>query len=238
MIWKKLSTTALVLAAFGLFGIAPAAASASSPSSYRLEGAPKLLTTSSSAGGEAYVIFRTAGGVPQSGSCVGSDACLVVVRAHGNRGRTHHAPGRLCYRAALGTHSSTRLIAGHRYQVSFLVRDRASGPLRTVTRRKLTAHSVRPGAVTSIGCSKADSSPTGRGVVGHRLRVRHRVSVDRRPNQLYIGRLSQGESFKVRRLSPSGKYAYGLAYGHVDQTGWIRTSALGDVATVGCSKSG
>jgi hypothetical protein len=29
------------------------------------------------------------------------------------------------------------------------------------------------------------------------------------------------ETFKVERLSPSGKWAYGMAYGHVNRHAWI-----------------
>jgi hypothetical protein len=30
----------------------------------------------------------------------------------------------------------------------------------------------------------------------------------------------------VRRLSPSGKYAFGFAYGGANKTGWVLTSGL------------
>jgi hypothetical protein len=61
---------------------------------------------------------------------------------------------------------------------------------------------------------------------------RHHVTVDstyvyERAGGGFSGTLFEGETFKVKRLSPSGKYAYGMAYGHVNRHVWIKASALG-----------
>lgn len=48
------------------------------------------------------------------------------------------------------------------------------------------------------------------------------------PGQGRDGVLSKGESFRVRRRSTSGKYAYGLAYGDINRLGWVRASGLRD----------
>jgi hypothetical protein len=46
------------------------------------------------------------------------------------------------------------------------------------------------------------------------------------PDEGREGVLAKGESVAVRRLSDSGKYAYGLAYGQSDTVGWVLTSDL------------
>ncbi|MDQ3609017.1 MAG: hypothetical protein M3459_08970 [Actinomycetota bacterium] len=73
-------------------------------------------------------------------------------------------------------------------------------------------------AVRRLGCD----------VVGERVRVGvDRLVVNQRPNEVYLGRLEEGQSMKVRKLSASGKYAYGFAYGNANKMGWVRTSGLG-----------
>lgn len=42
----------------------------------------------------------------------------------------------------------------------------------------------------------------------------------------FDGTMFKGETFKVERLSPSGKWAYGMAYGHVNRHAWISAAAL------------
>ena len=37
----------------------------------------------------------------------------------------------------------------------------------------------------------------------------------------FSGTLFKGETFKVTRISKSGKWARGMAYGHVNRTVWI-----------------
>ncbi len=65
-------------------------------------------------------------------------------------------------------------------------------------------------------------------LVGERVRVGvDRLVVSERPNEVYLGRLEKGQSMKVRKLSASGKYAYGFAYGNANKMGWVRTSGLG-----------
>ncbi|MGZ4277659.1 MAG: hypothetical protein ACXVFK_13060 [Solirubrobacteraceae bacterium] len=43
----------------------------------------------------------------------------------------------------------------------------------------------------------------------------------------FTGTMFKGNTFKVERLSPSGKWAYGMAYGHVNRHAWIAAAALG-----------
>jgi len=51
--------------------------------------------------------------------------------------------------------------------------------------------------------------------------------VTREPGKIFDGTLFKGQTFKVTRLSKSGKYAYGYAYGHVNRKDWIEAKALG-----------
>ena len=43
---------------------------------------------------------------------------------------------------------------------------------------------------------------------------------------LFDGTMFKRDTFKVERLSPSGKWAYGMAYGHVNRHAWISAAAL------------
>ena len=47
-----------------------------------------------------------------------------------------------------------------------------------------------------------------------------------KPATGFSGTLFKGETFKVERLSKSGKYAYGMAYGHVNRHVWIAARVL------------
>jgi hypothetical protein len=44
--------------------------------------------------------------------------------------------------------------------------------------------------------------------------------------KIFDGTMMKGQTFKVERLSPSGKWAYGMAYGHVNRHDWIDASLL------------
>ncbi|MDI5964520.1 hypothetical protein POF50_029605 [Streptomyces sp. SL13] len=46
------------------------------------------------------------------------------------------------------------------------------------------------------------------------------------PEGVSIGLLDQGDTFDQERLSPSGEWAYGMAYGNADKHGWVMESAL------------
>lgn len=47
-----------------------------------------------------------------------------------------------------------------------------------------------------------------------------------KPGIVFTGTMFKKETFKVERLSPSGKWAYGMAYGHVNRHAWISAAAL------------
>ncbi|HEX6391469.1 MAG TPA: hypothetical protein VFZ89_18540 [Solirubrobacteraceae bacterium] len=78
-------------------------------------------------------------------------------------------------------------------------------------------------ATTAIApaVSGAKATDTGR----HDVTVA-KLSVYKQPTKGYVGLLVKGESFVVKKLSKSGKYAYGNALGHANKTGWVLASAL------------
>ncbi len=48
-----------------------------------------------------------------------------------------------------------------------------------------------------------------------------------RPRRKLIdGTLFKGNTFKVERVSKSGRWAYGFAYGHVNRHDWVKASVL------------
>lgn len=76
-----------------------------------------------------------------------------------------------------------------------------------------------------LGCYEEHGG--SKGLVGSRVGIdRDQVLVYKDPSKSYIGSLNDHETFSVMRLSPSGKYAYGFAYGHVNKHGWVRTDGL------------
>jgi hypothetical protein len=80
-------------------------------------------------------------------------------------------------------------------------------------------------AVTGIAApaiAGAKATETGR----HQVIVKS-TYVYERAGVGFSGKMFKGETFKVKRLSPSGKNAYGMAYGHVNRHVWIKASALG-----------
>ncbi|QSQ26122.1 hypothetical protein JY651_14840 [Pyxidicoccus parkwayensis] len=42
------------------------------------------------------------------------------------------------------------------------------------------------------------------------------------PAGIFIGTLYQGQTMEVTEYSPSGQWAYGFAYGHVNKWGWVQ----------------
>lgn len=46
------------------------------------------------------------------------------------------------------------------------------------------------------------------------------------PAGVSIGLLNNGDTFDQERLSPSGDWAYGMAYGNANKHGWVMESAL------------
>ena len=50
--------------------------------------------------------------------------------------------------------------------------------------------------------------------------------VYKKPQVGFQGTMFKGNTFKVERLSPSGKWAYGMGYGSYKRHGWISVDVL------------
>ena len=74
--------------------------------------------------------------------------------------------------------------------------------------------------------------------VGQRLPVKvdQELFYDQLPGS-FTGSLQRGQTFKVERLSPSGTYAYGFAYGGVNRHVYVKTAGL-DTKASGASDGG
>lgn len=78
-------------------------------------------------------------------------------------------------------------------------------------------------AATAVApaATSAKATDTGR----HSVSVA-KVNVYKQPSKVYVGVLAKGETFVVKKLSKSGKYAYGKALGHANKYGWVLAAAL------------
>lgn len=56
--------------------------------------------------------------------------------------------------------------------------------------------------------------------------VNKQVYVFKKAGTIFDGTVFKKTTVKVERLSPSGKWAYGMVYGHVNRHAWIAASAL------------
>ena len=93
-----------------------------------------------------------------------------------------------------------------------------------MTTTKLTALAATAAiAVTGIAPATGMAKATGNG--------KHTVTADstyvyKQAGKIFDGTLFEGETFKVERISKSGKFAYGMAYGHVNRHAWIKAADL------------
>jgi hypothetical protein len=72
---------------------------------------------------------------------------------------------------------------------------------------------------------------------------RHAVNADAtlvtvKPGVGFSGTMAEGQTFDVKRLSPSGKYAYGRAYGHVNRNVWVQAAKLDPKRTGKATRAG
>jgi hypothetical protein len=92
-----------------------------------------------------------------------------------------------------------------------------------MTTKKITAFAATAavavgGLVPAVGAAKATHE--GKYSVNKQVYVYHHAGVG------FDGTVFKGNTVKVERLSPSGKWAYGMVYGHVNRHAWIDASAL------------
>ena len=81
------------------------------------------------------------------------------------------------------------------------------------------------GAVAAAAIVPATGSATATSAGTYKVKP-DKLNVYEQPAKGYEGLLTKGTSFKVKKLSSSGKYAYGMAYGHVNKMGWVTASSL------------
>jgi len=91
--------------------------------------------------------------------------------------------------------------------------------------RKLTALAATAAiAVAGIAPATGAAKATGKGA--HEVNVESTYVFERAGGVRFAGTLYEGNTFKVKRLSPSGKWAYGMAYGHVNRHVWVKAANL------------
>ena len=89
---------------------------------------------------------------------------------------------------------------------------------------KLTAIAATA-AIAIAGAAPATGSAKAHGNGKHTVKAES-TYVFKKAGKIFDGTLFKGETFKVKRLSKSGKYAYGMAYGHVNRHVWIDARVL------------
>jgi hypothetical protein len=90
--------------------------------------------------------------------------------------------------------------------------------------RKITAFAATA-AVALSGAAPAISMATAQETGKHPVTAKS-TYVYVKAGVGFSGTMFKNETFKVKRFSPSGKWAYGMAYGHVNRHVWIASSAL------------
>ena len=81
------------------------------------------------------------------------------------------------------------------------------------------------GAIAAAAIVPATGSATATSAGTYKVKP-DKLNVYEQPAKGYEGLLTKGTTFKVKKLSSSGKYAYGMAYGHVNKMGWVTASSL------------
>ena len=92
-----------------------------------------------------------------------------------------------------------------------------------MTIKNLTALTATA-AVALAGIAPATGLATATGTGKYTVNKQSYVYLQ--PAKRWTGTMFKGNTFKVERLSKSGKYAYGMAYGHVNRHAWISAGVL------------
>ena len=92
--------------------------------------------------------------------------------------------------------------------------------------RKLTALGLT--AAIGVGAAAAPASSLAKAARDGRYTVSAATTYTfhNGPHRGIDGTLFKGQTVKVERLSPSGKWAYGMAYGHVNRHAWVKAADL------------
>lgn len=76
-------------------------------------------------------------------------------------------------------------------------------------------------AAFAPAAGQAKATSTGK----HTINVKS-TYVYKQAGKIFDGTMFKGETVKVERLSPSGKWAYVMAYGHVNRHVWVEAGKL------------
>jgi hypothetical protein len=88
---------------------------------------------------------------------------------------------------------------------------------------KLTALAATAAvAVSALAPAVGSAKATAAG----KYTVTQQVYVYKEPGKIFDGTVFKGDTVKVERLSPSGKWAYAMVYGHVNRHDWIDAGVL------------
>jgi hypothetical protein len=92
-----------------------------------------------------------------------------------------------------------------------------------MTATKITAFAATAAvALTALAPAIGMAKATGPG----KYTVTKQSYVYKQPTKVVDGTVYKGNTIKVEKLSKSGKYAYGMVYGHVNRHAWVDASAL------------
>ena len=92
-----------------------------------------------------------------------------------------------------------------------------------MTTTKITAFAATAAvALTALAPAVGMAKATGPG----KYTVHQQAYVYQQPAKIVDGTVFKGNTIKVEKLSKSGKYAYGMVYGHVNRHAWVDASVL------------
>ena len=92
-----------------------------------------------------------------------------------------------------------------------------------MTTTKITAFAATAAvALTALAPAVGMAKVTGPG----EYTVNKQAYVYKQPAKIFDGTVFKGNTIKVEKLSKSGKYAYGMVYGHVNRHAWLDASIL------------
>jgi hypothetical protein len=92
--------------------------------------------------------------------------------------------------------------------------------------RRITAIGITAAIAGSALAVPAASMAKATGPGKYTVTAASTYTFHKAPATGFDGTLFKGDTFKVSRISKSGDWAYGYAYGHVNRKAWVKASAL------------
>lgn len=81
-------------------------------------------------------------------------------------------------------------------------------------------------ATVSVALAGVPAAAAAKATTTGKHTVTKTAYVYKKPQVGFQGTMFKGNTFKVERFSPSGKWAYGMGYGSFKRHGWISVDAL------------